>query len=283
MGMEFCMNCMEPRFPGSVICPCCGFAAETEAAEASSVNLTPGFLLESTYLVGNTRSRIGSSFRYIALDLHTGSKVDLWEFFPDDGSRNADGSVNLKRSKESPADFTSRAKIAAGAESRPCLETAYSIIETNGSVYIAAAHHDGLTLSDLIRISTDMSPERMLQALLPIVSALADLHSQDICHGRIQADSILLAEGKFCLTGLGAPRTVSAGKAQDVFDLCLAIYQGMFRKVWNTLKRTETGKVIYPRRIDAGLARVLNKGLSLDENRRYPDIPALYQALSQIL
>lgn len=88
-----CLGCMQEFDDQYTICPHCGYAVGTKAAEA--IHMSPGTVLHNRYIVGKVLGFGGFGVTYIAWDKKLEQKVAIKEYLPSEFSTRMPGQTRL--------------------------------------------------------------------------------------------------------------------------------------------------------------------------------------------
>lgn len=201
----------------------------------------------------------------------------------------------------------------------PNIVSVNEVFEANNTAYYVMEYLDGETLANHIKQTGAMSTDRMLEIMMPIVSAVAFLHSRHITHLDIKPANIMLADEEgsdklrpvlidfglskhynsdgsatsiFSQSGYSPGFTPpeqygglqSFSPPSDVYALgATMLFLLTGTKLASSLELTaEDINRAIPDNISHGLYRVLLKSLSLRASERYANAAELYEALSDI-
>jgi oligopeptide transport system substrate-binding protein len=212
--------------------------------------------------------------------------------------------------------FTQEARAAARL-SHPNIVTIYDVGRYESYYYIVMQLLDGEALSDLIRRVGRLSPERVLQILAQIASALDYAHGQGLVHRDIKPANIIVGAGdhatltdfgiakaaentRLTRTGMlvGTPEYMSpeqasgqpVGPASDLYSLGIVIYQMLAGRApfqgdtTPALLHKQVYEQPQPVRTHApdlpkGVDAVLAKALAKDPSQRFSSAVELTRAL----
>jgi hypothetical protein len=160
----------------------------------------------------------GFGIVYLAHDHSLGRDVALKEYLPTAlAFRNGLG-VSVKTARQADtfaaglSSFINEARVLAQFDN-PSLVKVYRFWSENGTAYMVMPYYEGPTLKQaLAEASAPPTEEWLKSLLLPLLSALELLHSENYFHRDIAPDNILLVKGKRpILLDFGAARRVIAG------------------------------------------------------------------------
>jgi beta-lactam-binding protein with PASTA domain/serine/threonine protein kinase len=167
-------------------------------ADAPGDPLT-GRLLDGRYRIGPRVARGGMASVYEATDVRLDRTVAVKIMHP-----------GLGDDDEFAARFVREARSAARL-SHPNVVAVYDQGEEDGTVYLAMELVDGITLRDVIRKESPMSPARALALVEPMLSALAAAHRAGLVHRDVKPENVLIADdGRVKVADFGLARAVSA-------------------------------------------------------------------------
>ncbi len=114
--------------------------------------------------------------------------------------------------------FQRESQIAASIE-HPNVIPVYEAGDLEGSLYLIMRWVDGTDLRELISSSGRLTPERAVQLLRPVASALSAAHRRGLVHRDVKPANVLIARGEdqddehVYLTDFGIARRTSGGTA----------------------------------------------------------------------
>ncbi len=174
--------------------------------------LAAGTVLQgaTAYTIEGVLGTGGFGITYLAVtDVPWGSvtirrRVALKEhFYSDFSERDADGRtvriVGTARIRETVADslddFLAEARRLQGlGDVSPNIVKVSDVFRANGTAYYAMEYLEGITLGGAV-IGHPVSEQQMLAVMVPVISAVAALHSRRMNHLDIKPENIVLAEG----------------------------------------------------------------------------------------
>lgn len=227
MTENICYNCFKEKGENE-ICPHCSFNPQ-QNKEKYPLALPCGTVLCGRYILGRVLGQGGFGITYIAQDYQTKELVAVKEYFPDSlatrteqhtvYSYSGERADNFRYGKEC---FLDEAKTLAEFIGNPNIVRVYSYFEENNTAYFAMEYIDGTSLQSYINVrGGKVSWEEAKQILLPIVDALAAVHSKGIIHRDISPDNISIkVDGTVKLLDFGAAR-YSLGDQSRSLDVIL--------------------------------------------------------------
>ncbi len=203
---RLCMGCMNDN-GGEKVCPICGYDSSLDnAAQYLSVGT---WLNSNRYLVGKVIEENGDAVVYIGWDNDNNTVVNITEYLPAGLSRRSADRLTVSAGDDAGVAFnrgleefiqlhTDLSKITT-VGILPVLD----VFESNGTVYSVSSTVSSISLKDfLIRNGGTLKWEQVKPLLLPLISALSQLHDAGIIHRGISPDTILVGrDGRLYLTG----------------------------------------------------------------------------------
>lgn len=197
-------------------------AAVARAAGTSSVALPTGTRLSDEFEIVGLVGQGGFGIVYLADDHSLQRRVAVKEYMPASlAMRGASSHVVLKSERDADTfgvglrSFVNEARLLARFD-HPALLKVFRFWEANGTAYMAMPYYAGRTLKQVIESSASPPDEAwMRRVLLPVMDALALLHSENCFHRDVAPDNIMLLEGdKPVLLDFGAARRVIGDMTQ---------------------------------------------------------------------
>ncbi len=152
-------------------------------------------------------------------------------------------------------DFIDLYRSLMRINGNPCTLDIYDIFEYNDTVYVVESYFEGIKFKDFLRASGgELSWEQTKLLFIPLLSALSDVHEENIVHRGISPNTILInRNGEMKLTCFSIPsvRTAKSELYAELFDgysapeqYQLNAWQGTWTDVYGiaaTIYRTLTG------------------------------------------
>jgi len=101
-----------------------------------------------------------------------------------------------------------REGIVAARVRHPNAVAIYDVIEEGAVSYLVMEFLEGETLKDLLDRETTLAPERAVDLMLPVLSAVTAAHDEDIVHRDLKPSNIFLARER---TGIVTPKVLDFG------------------------------------------------------------------------
>ena len=215
--MEYCPRCMRPVT--AQFCTHCGCNAHEQNGEGMlpvGTRLT-GSSGTRTYQLGKSLGMGGFGITYIALELETGNRVAVKEFFPSQcgwARRGADGvTVEPLPGKDSEYNrgrisFLKEARVLASMKSsHPAVMKGMDYVETHNTAYLVMEYLEGTPLYKVVRQRGGLSPEELLPKIDRLMDGVIWLHEKGIIHRDICPDNIMwMDDGTLKLMDFGSAR-----------------------------------------------------------------------------
>lgn len=220
-----CLGCMEEYKQEFNICPFCGYEVDTPPKEA--YHMVPGTILAGRYIVGRVLGFGGFGVTYIGYDKKLNRKVAMKEYLPGEFSTRIPGQTQVttyegereEQFNSGLEKFLDEARMLAKTQIANGVVQIYDSIHENGTAYIIMEYLEGRTLREYLEENDKLSVEEAKNIILPIMSALSEIHELGIIHRDIAPDNIFLTnDGKVKLLDFGASRfaTTSHSKSLSV-------------------------------------------------------------------
>lgn len=163
-----------------------------------------GRTLDGRYRIGSRVARGGMASVYEATDIRLDRQVAVKVMHPGMGD-----------DEEFAARFVREARHAARL-SHPNVVGVTDQGEDDGTVFLVMEYVPGHTLRDVIRKEAPMPPDRALELLEPVLSALAAAHRAGLIHRDVKPENVLIAAagtpyaGQIKVADFGLARAISA-------------------------------------------------------------------------
>lgn len=215
--MEYCPRCMRPVT--AQFCTHCGCNVHEQNGEGMlpvGTRLT-GSSGTRTYQLGKSLGMGGFGITYIAMELETGNRVAVKEFFPSQcgwARRGADGvTVESMPGKDSEYNrgrisFLKEARVLASmTSSHPAVMKGLDYVETHNTAYLVVEYLEGTPLYKVVRQRGCLSPEELLPKIDRLMDGIIWLHERGIIHRDICPDNIMwMDDGTLKLMDFGSAR-----------------------------------------------------------------------------
>lgn len=213
--MDFCYRCMR-QLNGARRCVC-GF--ENSTYKPVGYMLWPGSMLQKRYTVGAYIGEGGFGITYIGWDSLLARKVAIKEFYLSGyATRNCTvtndiscvtGDKHVTYVKYLN-QFLEEGKILAKFEREDGIVHILDFFRENNTAYIIMEYLEGETLKEYVTRKGNLSYEKCMKIMFPVMRALESIHQRKYVHRDISPDNImLLNNGKIKLLDFGAAREFS--------------------------------------------------------------------------
>ncbi len=208
---KLCLRCMR-KIGNNTVCPYCSGTNSTPQEEHYLPLKT---VVGGRYLVGKAQSGNSAGVVYNAFDLELKKPVTLHEFFPKGILLRGEDNyclVNVGKAADfidAKESFVQLWKKLADIKGYTALVPVYNIFEDMGTVYsVTEFLGEGRSLREYLlgKEQGYISWDEARILLMPVVSALGELHSRGIIHGAISPTNLVIdTKGKVKVTGFGIP------------------------------------------------------------------------------
>ena len=187
--------------------------------------LKKGTVLAGQYIIDKVLGQGGFGITYRAEDHKTGGKVAIKEFFPDTLATRTEATTVMPHSGERGesfkygiACFLQEAETLAQFVGNESIVKIHTYFEENGTAYFVMDYVEGESFDDYIKRNGGKIPyEDAERILLPIIEALAVVHSKGIVHRDVTPDNIFITkDGKVKLLDFGAARYSIGDKSRSL-------------------------------------------------------------------
>lgn len=229
--MEFCPHCMV-RATGEY-CTNCGRNINDVSQSAGALPI--GYILESPvsskkrYQLGAALGQGGFGITYAAIELDTGRRVAVKEYFPSRNRwayRSKDG-ITVETPTQSENEYycgrnsfvkEAQAMAAIGGRLHNIVE-GLDYLETNNTAYLVMEFVDGNPLNKVIESNGKMTADELLPRIRPLMEDLDRLHKEyRILHRDICPDNIIVQpDGSFKLIDLGSARKMDPSSPMTLY------------------------------------------------------------------
>ncbi|MBS7359728.1 MAG: PASTA domain-containing protein [Oscillospiraceae bacterium] len=204
---KLCLRCMR-KIGNNDTCPYC---SKEEGLPQELPHLPLKTIVGGKYLVGKLVGTNSEGSTYYAFDMERKVPVTLRELFPKEFLSRGEGNyslVNVGKAAEfidTKEEFLKLWRTLEGLSNFTALTEVYDIIEDLGTVFAVTEYlGDGKSLRDYLLEQEQgfISWEEARVLLMPVLSALGELHRAGIVHGAISPETLILDKnGKLRITG----------------------------------------------------------------------------------
>lgn len=208
-----CFGCFSEK-SGDGPCPVCGF--DEAAYDHPYVALPTGTILNGRYVTGKVLGVGGFGITYLGFDLTLEIRVAIKEFMPQGvATRTTDGytmTVMSRREEENfkagAERFLSEARTIAKLNRSENIVYVQNYFSENNTAYFVMDYVDGESLRSYVdKKGGRISFGEAISLLRPVMTALCDVHAQNLIHRDISPDNIFITkDGKSKLLDFGAAR-----------------------------------------------------------------------------
>lgn len=187
--------------------------------------LPQGTVLAGQYVIEKTLGQGGFGITYRAKDHKTGQPVAVKEFFPDAMATRTQQTTVMPFSGERGESFTygktcflQEAETLAQFIGNEGIVRVHTYFEENGTAYFVMDYVEGTSFEDYIKNKGGkISYEDAERILLPVIDALAAVHSKGIVHRDVTPDNIYITnDGSVKLLDFGAARYSLGDKSRSL-------------------------------------------------------------------
>jgi serine/threonine protein kinase len=172
------------------------------------------------YVIREVLGAGGFGITYLAEHEGLGKQYAIKEYFPHAFSYRSGRTILPSSSSDGTYKwglerFVSEARALAKFK-HPAIVDVTSIFEANGTAYIVLAYESGVDMAQwLKRLGRPPSQEELDRLLLPLLSALEEVHRHSMMHRDISPDNLLIRDdGQPVLIDFGSARESIRGRAR---------------------------------------------------------------------
>jgi len=172
------------------------------------------------YVIREVLGAGGFGITYLAEHEGLGKQYAIKEYFPHAFSYRSGRTILPSSSGDGTYKwglerFVSEARALAKFK-HPAIVDVTSIFEANGTAYIVLAYESGTDMAQWLRqLGRPPSQEELDRLLLPLLSALEDVHRHNMMHRDISPDNLLIRDdGQPVLIDFGSARESIRGRAR---------------------------------------------------------------------
>ena len=221
--MRRCYGCFELIKDELEVCPFCGLVKDAPAKEA--VDMNPGTILATRYIVGMELGSGGFGVTYLGWDSTLEIKVAIKEYLPSEFSTRVPGQTAISVMSGSKSEqftagmdkFVDEAKRLSKFQKEPGIVKVYDCITENGTAYIIMEYLEGETLRDKLKREKRIGEKEALKLMMPVLKSLVVVHEAGIIHRDISPDNIFITkDGRVKLIDFGAARYNIAARSKSL-------------------------------------------------------------------
>jgi serine/threonine protein kinase len=277
-------------------------------------------ILAGQYVIVRVLGQGGFGITYEAIDHKTGQKVAVKEFFPDTMATRTQTTVTAFAGEREEGFaygkecFLQEAETLAEFIGNPNIVRVHTYFEENGTAYFVMDFIEGTSFDVYLKERGGrISYEEAEKILLPVMDALAAVHSKGIVHRDVTPDNIYITkDGTVKLLDFGAARYSLGDKSKsldvvlkhgfapkeqytrhgrqgpftDVYALGATFYFAITgRRPPDSIDRLEEDTLIPPSKLGVEIPPLKENAilfaLNVQPNKRFQSMAAFVQALSQ--
>lgn len=210
MKLDFCPNCFERT--NEDVCPKCDYSIA--ALEYSHIELKPGTVLASRYVIGRVLGIGGFGITYVGFDRQTGKRYAIKEYMPKDiAYRSENGRIEPSSASDEDVyskgldAFINETNVLITLSGNPGIVEAENFVVENNTGYLIMEYLDGISSKRLLASRGTLDSEFALKILFSVAGALNSVHSKGLLHRDISPENIMvLKNGDIKLIDFGAAR-----------------------------------------------------------------------------
>ena len=225
--MQYCPHCMRPATGAK--CPNCG--GDVNWTGQKGVDLPVGTQLSGgnglrTYQIGAARGKGGFGITYIALEINSGRRVAIKEYYPTRCAFRGGNGVDVQAmtGQEEPFQngmngFMKEGKMLLSQDDLSCVVHVIDYFQANGTAYLAMEYLDGVPLhTQMTKMGGRIPVNELMPRLALLIRDIGQLHQRGVIHRDISPDNIMwMPDGGLKLLDFGSARSImESGKSMTV-------------------------------------------------------------------
>ena len=220
--MEYCPHCMKPA--EGPVCGNCGGQVDWKAGAGQ---LSVGSLLRGssghTYQIGAARGQGGFGITYAAMDLDSGERVAVKEYFPTRCAQRTQLNQvtpmtgQMETYQGGMKSFLEEAMMLSAVGAVPSVVTVKDYFEANGTAYLVMEYVDGVPLHQVVAKRGKLPADELMPKFRGLLRDLDILHRAGVIHRDISPDNLIWQpDGTLKLLDFGSARSLQDGKSMTV-------------------------------------------------------------------
>ena len=220
MASRLCPFCMQ--MAESDTCPHCG---KNVNYAGSPAHLPAGYVVSGAhpYVLGAALGQGGFGITYIALNMDTGERVAIKEYYPTYCSTRSDASTVTAYSSQEEVYEKGKERFLDEARTLKSLSDLKSIVnildffQANNTAYLVMEFLEGSSLKEYAAKHGRFPAQPFLHQIKPLMEDIQKMHDRGVIHRDIAPDNIiLLPDGQLKLIDFGAARSYIGDKSMTV-------------------------------------------------------------------
>lgn len=312
---NLCMNCFNELTGGSV-CESCHYDNDTQT---DTMYLQPKTVLADRYIIGAVVAHESDAVVYMAYDSQLDTVVNIREFLPKGIANRLEGNLDVhvrERYKQSfekyKISFMNLWTTIIKMRNLSAVIPTFDVFELNGTAYAVSEYMESITLREFLLRNPEGNIlwDQARLMFMPVLTTLEALHSNDIIHGAICPDNLVLCrDGKvrlksFCISEantMSSDLVFNANEgytaleqydnnhkmcpATDIYAFSACIFRALVGQNPPDAKSRETNdKLMIPNaiaeKIPTHIIKTLGGGLQVYPEKRTQSIEAFREQLS---
>lgn len=304
---NLCLNCFKELTEGAV-CAECGYDNETSV---DSKYLQPGTLLKEQYAVGAFLTHDSDAVSYAGYDCQINKRIVIREFYPRNMANRLDDSDELHIRQKYVASIEKYKKsfytlwtTLEKMHNKSAVVPVYDVFEANNTLYAIIEQMESIPLREyLLRNDNSyITWDKARLMFMPVLTTIEALHINDIIHGSITPDNLMLCrDGKVRLGIFSIAEAADItsefefidnpgytaleqydnshkiGPATDIYAFSACIYRALVgTNPPNAVSREANDKLMIPNsiaeQIPIHVIKALGSGLQVYPEKRINDI-----------
>lgn len=283
------------------------------------IYLPENAVLDHRYQILRVLGRGGFGITYEAVNTKVNRRVAVKEFYSGEYMGREENNVILTdRNKQEAFEsakkkFMREARLLGDVSKEPGVVQVLDYFEENNTAYIVMDYVSGCSLGEYFRKKGRIKPILMFRILFSLMKTLDKVHKYGVIHRDISPENIKFtdnSEKEVRLIDFGSARDMmdsthtveltdgyappeqysghEQGPWTDIYSLCAVIYQGITgQKPQSSILRAAHDDLLMPSQlgvsIDAGLERILKKGLNVRKEKRYQNVEEMLAELEPLI